>query len=137
MSLDIFATIAALANAPINPAKPLDGVNLIPYLTGLKTGAPHDSIYLRMPGRGVLAVRSGDYKLVALATDAPAELFNVSQDMAESKNLAGENPQVMKELENKQAAWSRQMTSSDLPVTTESNAPQPIDTEATKLKSSP
>jgi len=137
LSLDIFATIAALADAPINPAKPLDGVNLVPYLTGLKTGAPHDSIYLRMPGRGGLAVRSGDYKLVVLATDAPAELFNVSKDMAESKNLAGDNPQVLKDLENKHAAWNRQMTSLDLPGTTESNAPQPIDTEATKSKNSP
>ncbi len=34
ISLDIMATIAALSGAPLDAARPLDGVNLMPYLTG-------------------------------------------------------------------------------------------------------
>jgi arylsulfatase A-like enzyme len=56
ISLDIFATIAALSAAPSNPSRPLDGVNLIPYLTGKNTGDPDDAIYLRMFDKGVFAV---------------------------------------------------------------------------------
>ena len=64
ISLDIFATITALVQAPVDPVRPLDGVNLMPYLTGENPGSPHDTIYLRMFDRGAYAVRSGDYKLV-------------------------------------------------------------------------
>src|SRR5690606_8866134 len=52
LSLDIFATIAALAGASTNSARPLDGVNLMPYLTGKNTGAPHKAIYLRKFDQG-------------------------------------------------------------------------------------
>ena len=38
VSLDIMATIAARAEAPISNDRPLDGVNLIPFLTGKKEG---------------------------------------------------------------------------------------------------
>lgn len=36
-SLDIMSTIVDLANAPFDPKRPLDRVNLIPYLTGKTT----------------------------------------------------------------------------------------------------
>jgi arylsulfatase A-like enzyme len=134
LSLDIFATITALANAPLNPEGPLDGVNLIPYLTGLQAGAPHDAIYLRMPERGSFAIRSGDYKLLVPAADQAAELFNVNKDIAESKDLADEEPEVLKVLQKKRAAWTQQMISPSSLGTTPSNAPQPIDTEAGRLK---
>ena len=137
LSLDIFATITALASAPINPERPLDGVNLVPYLTGLRAGAPHDAIFLRMPGRGAFAVRSGEYKLVVPARDQAAELFNVTSDIAETKNLANAKLEVMKELEMKRAAWTQQMMSPGSLGTIESNTPQPIDTEAGRLKNGP
>jgi arylsulfatase A-like enzyme len=137
LSLDIFATIATLANAPINPERPLDGVNLVPYLTGLKTGAPHDAIYLRIPYRGAFAVRSGEYKLVVPATDQAAELYNIARDISECKNLADEQPEVIKELEKKHAAWSQRMIHPDTLENTEPNEPLPIDTDAGKSKPGP
>ncbi len=109
LSLDIFATITALANAPANPARPLDGVNLLPYLTGQKTGAPHDTIFLRMFDKGAFAVRSGDDKLVIPSHGSEAQLFNVTQDIAESKNLAASQPEVLAELEKKRVAWNHQL----------------------------
>lgn len=111
LSLDIFATIAALANAPTNADRPLDGVNLIPYLTGKNTGDPHETIYLRMFDRGAFAVRSSDDKLVISKTGSEPELFNVTKDMAELKDLAtqpGMKP-VLDELEKRRAAWNSQL----------------------------
>jgi len=130
LSLDIYATITALAKVPGKPGNPLDGVNLVPYLTGRKTGAPHDKIYLRMPNRGAYAIRSGDYKLVVPARDQPAELYDLSTDISECRNLAETKPAVLKQLAKEQSAWSRQMKFPAPPGTTEENAPQPIDTEA-------
>jgi arylsulfatase A-like enzyme len=109
LSLDIFATIAALADAPANPSRPLDGVNLVPYLTGQKTGAPHDTIYLRMFDKGAFAVRSGDNKLVIPAHGSAAQLYNLTNDIRESENLATSKPEVLSELEKKRVAWNEQL----------------------------
>jgi arylsulfatase A-like enzyme len=109
LSLDLFATLIALAEAPINPERPLDGVNLLPYLTGLKSGAPHDAIYLHVFDRDAFAVRCGDYKLVIPGVNQPAQLFNLAKDVSECKNLAEALPDVLQELEQKRAAWIQQM----------------------------
>lgn len=111
LSLDIFATMAALVNVPTDPARPLDGVNLLPYLTGQKSGAPHDTIYLRMYDKGAFAVRSGDDKLVIPKRGAAPELFNLSRDIGESKNLANEPGMqpVVEKLEKRRADWNSQL----------------------------
>jgi len=109
ISLDIFATIAALAKAPLDPAFPLDGVNLMPYLTGEKSGPPHDAIYLRMYDKGAFAVRSGDYKLLIPDKDSETELFDLENDIGESKDLAGTHPEVLENLERKRKAWDAQL----------------------------
>lgn len=111
ISLDIFATMAALSHVPTNAARPLDGVNLMPYLTGEKSGAPHQTIYLRMYDRGAFAVRSGDDKLVISKHGEKPELFNITQDISESKNLASEPKMqpVLEELERRRAAWASQL----------------------------
>jgi arylsulfatase A-like enzyme len=109
ISLDIFATIAALAQTPLDPARPLDGVNLLPYLTGEKTGAPHEAIYLRMFDRGVFAVRSGDSKLVIAGRDAAPQLFDLGRDLAETKNLADAQPAEVARLEKLRATWAAQL----------------------------
>ena len=134
LSLDIFATITALANAPVSPEHPLDGVNLIPYLTGQKAGPPHDAIYLRMPSTGAYAVRSGDYKLVVPAAGQAAQLYNLSKDISELNDLASANPAMVKELERKRANWSKEMISPSPLESTERNDPRPIDTEIEGLK---
>ena len=111
LSLDIFATIAALSHAPTNAERPLDGVNLLPYLTGQNSGAPHDTIYLRMYDKGAFAVRSGDDKLVIPKRGDAPELFNLSRDLSESKNLAGEAEMqpVLEKLEKRRADWNSQL----------------------------
>jgi arylsulfatase A-like enzyme len=109
ISLDIFATITALAGAPANPERPLDGVDLIPFVTGARSGSPHEAIYLRKFDQGVFAVRRGDYKLVIPKKDAPAQLFNLAEDIGESRNLAAKEPGILAELEKLRVAWNAQL----------------------------
>lgn len=108
-SLDIYATIAALAQAPIDPARPLDGVNLLPYLSGEKTGVPHEAIYLRMHDRGAFAVRSGDAKLVITGTDAAPQVFDLRRDLAEANDHAANAGEELARLEALRAAWNAQL----------------------------
>lgn len=109
LSLDIFATITALAEATTDPARPLDGVDLMPFLSGENSGPPHDTLYLRKFDQGVFAVRSGDNKLVIPKANSAAELYNLSTDIGESKNLAREKPETLDELEKLRDAWNRQL----------------------------
>jgi arylsulfatase A-like enzyme len=129
LSLDIFATFASLANAPLDPGTPLDGVNLVPYLTGQKTGAPHDAIFFRIPAVGGYAVRSGDYKMIVPTANQAAELYDVTRDISELKNMAGAKPGMVTDLQKKYAAWNRQMASLSTSGTNEGNIPKAIDTE--------
>lgn len=109
ISLDIFATIAALAGAPSNAERPLDGVDLIPYVTGARAGSPHEAIYLRKFDQGSFAVRRGDHKLVIPKRGAPAQLFNLTHDIGESRNLAANAADVVAELEKLRVAWHAQL----------------------------
>lgn len=109
ISLDIFATVAALSAAPLDAARPLDGVNLMPYLTGRKSGAPHGEIFLRMFDRGAYAVRSGDFKLVIPQKRNPPELYNLREDLAESTNIAASHGDEVRRLNQERRRWDAQL----------------------------
>jgi arylsulfatase A-like enzyme len=84
-SVDVFATSLAAAGAPMPTDKKYDSVNLLPYLTGEKTGAPHERLFWR---NGELrAVREGNWKLVR-QKGKPDELYDLGKDIAEAHDLA-------------------------------------------------
>jgi arylsulfatase A-like enzyme len=127
IQLDILPTALAAAGVEVKPEWKLDGVNLLPYVTGEKSGAPHEALYWRFGHQ--IALRAGDWKLVKGAgmpgVGAPgaagkagttgAELYNLKADIGEKTNLAEMNPDKLKELSamwdqwnagNIDAAWS-------------------------------
>ena len=84
--VDIFATAAAAAGAPLPSDRVMDGVNLIPFLTGQKQGRPHDSLFWRSgPYQTLLA---GDWKLQVSENPKKTWLFNLGHDPTERLNLA-------------------------------------------------
>ncbi len=109
ISLDVFATFTEMVGVMANPERPLDGVNLIPYLTGEKSGAPHDAIYLRMFDKGAYAVRSGDMKLVIEGKGNEAVLHNLAKDVGEKDNLAGSMKEELEVLEKKRVKWDGEL----------------------------
>ncbi len=108
-STDIFATAAALAKASTDPARPLDGVNLMPYLTGTNSGIPHDAIYLRKFDQQRYAVRRGDYKLVIPEEGQPPVLFNLAEDIGETTNILHAFPEKAEELEALRKQWNAEL----------------------------
>jgi len=63
-SMDIFSTTIELAGGKVPQDRVIDGVNLMPFLTGAKTGAAHEQLFFRRKGRNAWAIRAGDYKWV-------------------------------------------------------------------------
>src|SRR6476660_1992324 len=90
VQLDILPTALAAAGVEVNPEWKLDGVNLLPYLTGEKTEQPHETLYWRYGDQW--AVRHGDWKLVAgVGGDLKdGELYNLAHDVGELKNRAAD-----------------------------------------------
>ncbi len=107
IALDFLPTaLAAAESAELTP-KNLDGVNLLPFLSGEKSGVPHELLFWRTGGPGGNnAVRRGSMKLLRNGKAEP-ELYDLAADVGESKNLAAEKPEVVKELVAAIAEWEK------------------------------
>lgn len=106
-SLDIFATITSLAKAGIPSERPLDGVNLTPFVNGKRTDAPHVGIFLRKFDQGIWAVRSGDHKLVVFEKTGFQSLHNLKDDISETTNILPNNPDEQKRLTGLWKNWNK------------------------------
>jgi len=106
MMFDLLPTFVAAAGGDPSKHEALDGVNLLPFLTGKKEGRPHSTLFWKWNVFG--AVRDGDWKLIRLP-DRPAELYNLANDIGETRNLAAQNPQVVRNLYKKLFAWELEL----------------------------
>jgi arylsulfatase A-like enzyme len=115
MGFDCHATALAAArvngrSGPSNSAdgeSNLDGIDLLPYLTGEKQTPPHDRLFWRAGTDR--AVRLGDWKLVQEGKGAAAQLFNLREDLSESTDLAAKLPDKFHELSAAYASWEKEM----------------------------
>lgn len=110
ISLDIFATAAALSNAQLDERKVYDGVNLIPYLKGEKNSRPHDTLFWRIDKRS--AIRVGEWKLLRNPRRGQGdqwELYNLAEDISETNDLAASLPEKRSEMIAAWEAMNRQM----------------------------
>lgn len=89
---DFLPTAAALSNAPA--PKGLDGISIVPALTG--AGRPARShLYWEFHERGFhQAVRQGDWKLVKQGPAFKTELFNLKDDLGETTDVSTAHPDV-------------------------------------------
>ena len=113
IQLDLAATAIAAAGLQYDPN--LDGVNLIPFLDESQSQSPHEALYWRLGKQ--MAVLSGDYKLVRYDSNADtltgknnqpvsvAKLYNLADDIGETKDLAMAMPEKVAELQDKWDAW--------------------------------
>ncbi len=93
--LDIMPT--ALDAAGLTPqAEVMDGVNLLPYLTGRKAGLPHQTLIWR--GGHYQAIMSGGWKLQRSMDPQKIRLFNMVKDPLEQNEVSAQNPEKVDEL---------------------------------------
>ena len=109
-STDFYPTMLEMAGLPLRPEQHVDGVSLVELLE--EGEAPErEAIYWHYPHYGnqgsapVGAVRAGDWKLIEWYEDGVLELYDLSQDIGEAKNLAVEHPEKAQELHAKLVAW--------------------------------
>ena len=107
-AIDVFPTAAGLAGANVPSDRKMDGVNLMPFLLGQKSGAPHPRLFWRTGGGITWAVREGRHKLVQNDPGPPA-LYDLSADLGETKNIAGENTEVVRRMLRQQTEWNAEL----------------------------
>jgi arylsulfatase A-like enzyme len=109
VTTDFYPTLLSAAGLPLRPAQHLDGVDLTPLMKGgdlerkaLYWHYPH---YHGSANRPSASVRKGDYKLLRWYEDGSEELFNLADDLAESKDLALQQKGKRRELADDLDRW--------------------------------
>jgi len=102
--LDFFPTALAAAALPVPSDPVLDGVDLLPLLTGAATAVKRDALYWRFGPQ--LAIRVGDWKLVRSERDETVALYNLASDPSESRDLSATEPARAKALLERWQQWN-------------------------------
>ncbi len=112
-SLDLLPTALAISGTPSPGEVAFDGVNIVPFLTGERSGDPHDFLFWRMKYRRIWAVRAGDDKIVMQAqgkaphpTSKAPRLVNLASDVKELTDLTAQKSERAKELRARFDTWN-------------------------------
>jgi len=108
---DLLATLIDAAAVPDVPSH--DGLSLVPLLRDTSAALDRDGLYWHYPhysnqgGRPGSAIRAGRLKLIERHEDGALELFDLSTDPEETRNLASTRPGEAAALQARLAAWQR------------------------------
>lgn len=129
--IDLMPTLMDLAG--VEQPETIDGLevprvhgkSLVPVIKDAEAKPPHESLWFFHDGHR--AIRAGEWKLVA-RHQAPPELYQLSNDRCETRDLAKDHPDKVSELEvafNELSAGIAKLASQDLPASQQLPAVDP------------
>jgi arylsulfatase A-like enzyme len=131
ITVDLYPTFLEFAGVS-PPDQVLDGISLVPLLTGKLEALPQRPLFWHFPAylqsykvydeqrdplfrtRPCSIVLLGDYKLHEYFEDGALELYNLKEDIREQHNLAEKNPEKLEELHSILKEW-RKRTGAPIP----------------------
>ena len=133
--VDVLPTLAEIGKAALPEGQPHDGESLVPLFRDPAAALKRKAIYQHFPGylgagentwrtTPVSLVEVGDWKLMEYLEDGRLELYNLKDDIGESKNLATEMPDKAKELHAKLQTW-REAIKAPMPLKNTPSAETP------------
>lgn len=124
-AMDLFPSVARLAGATPPPGEALDGEDLSATFFGKsQTRRAKALFWNRPPDRPGpegepwpdLAVREGKWKFLMMRDGSNPQLFDIQNDLGETRNLASQNPEVVSRLSESLLAWWQAMPENQNPA---------------------
>lgn len=120
ISYDFYPTFVDLAGGSLPENQTIDGLSLKPLFIDPSAKLPRDALYWHYPhyhhDRPASSIRERDWKLIEyLDGSGDIELYQLSQDIGETNNLAGEKKGRAADLKKKLNAW-RQTALARMPI---------------------
>jgi arylsulfatase A-like enzyme len=109
MLFDFFTTAVTAAGLGLPDDRPMDGVDLIPFLTGKQKGTIHPALFWRTDF--VKTVRRGEWKLIVHERDGWQRLYRLSDDLQEETDLSDRYPEIRDSLKNEILNWEKDKVS--------------------------
>ena len=116
-TIDLLPTFANLAGAKIPDDRIIDGKNIWPIISGQKGArSPHD-IYYYYKGNRLESARQGKWKIRRSGKKSQSvELYDLDNDIAESKNLSQKNPELIQTILKKMDKFDKDLKLSQRPI---------------------
>jgi len=107
IALDLFATIASAASAEKYIENEIDGVDLLPYISGEKSGLPHKYLFWKNPDKQIDVVRDERYKYIRVKDEE--FIFDLLNDVSEENNIISSSQNIYSRLKSKFKDWEKDM----------------------------
>jgi len=114
ISTDLYPTCLAAAGQPLRPNQHLDGLNLQPLLSGDATTLGREALYWHYPHYNdhpsslpSSVIRQGPWKLIETFDPEGVELYNLAEDLSETRNMASERTDLVRKLRARLDGWRR------------------------------
>ncbi len=108
ISLDILSTVLANIKGASKPKNPLDGVNLLPFLTNKNKNSPHDFLFWRNIGAKNYAVIDKDEKKIVILKDS-LFLYDLKKEINEKTNRSGQEKALVEKISKAKKSWEKGM----------------------------
>jgi len=130
--VDLFPTLLEATGAPA-PGQVLDGESLLPLWRDPTAPLRREAIFQHFPGYlgagpgrwrtlPVSLVQQGDWKLLEFLEEGRLELYNLREDLGETRNLAEEQPERARAMQQRLHAWRKSVQA---PMPTRNPNPEP------------
>ncbi|MBN2063622.1 MAG: sulfatase [Sedimentisphaerales bacterium] len=105
ISCDYYPTFAEIANVALPAGQRIDGVSIMPLLTGNASAFNRDALYWYYPYNSQSSIRSGNWKLIENLSTGAIDLFELGSDISETTPRQYDNPEKAMELLTKLRNW--------------------------------
>jgi len=118
LSTDIYPTLLSLAGLPLRPEQHMDGQSFVGLMNGKVKDSASRTLYWHYPHyHGSMwtpgaAIRKGDWKLIQFYHFDKIELYDLSEDLGESKELSKARPEIAGALLTELIEWQKSLGAS-------------------------